>query len=126
MAEIVAEHGPVARRRSDAGRRDAGRRQAERDQGGDCGDDQATTDEHWRPDWRVELLPEYKAQRVALTAKQIDEWVEDQTDIVLRVLKLARVTAIGAPGCEAEDVIATIAKRTKGKIAIISGDRDLF
>jgi len=83
-------------------------------------------DADWRPDWRVDLLPEYKSHRVALAEEQIDEWVEPQTDVVLHVLKLARVAAVGAADCEAEDVIATIAKRTRGNVAVVSGDRDLF
>ena len=83
-------------------------------------------DAEWRPEWRVDLLPEYKTHRVALAAEQIDDWVEPQTEIVLRVLKLARVAAVGAPGCEAEDVIATLARRERGNVAVVSGDRDLF
>jgi len=83
-------------------------------------------DADWRPDWRVELLPAYKSHRVALAEEQIEEWVEPQTDIVLRILKLARVAAVGAPDCEAEDVIATLASRTRGTVAVVSGDRDLF
>jgi len=83
-------------------------------------------DEDWRPDWRVALVPEYKSHRVALAEEQIDEWVEPQTDIVLRILKLARVAAVGSPGCEAEDVIATLARDIHGDIAVVSGDRDLF
>ena len=83
-------------------------------------------DADWRPEWRVELLPEYKSHRVALAEEQIEEWVEPQTDIVLRILKLARVAAVGAPDHEAEDVIATLAKRARGNVAVVSGDRDLF
>jgi len=36
------------------------------------------------------------------------------------------VPAIGSPGCEAEDVIATLARSVRGDVAVVSGDRDLF
>ena len=42
---------------------------------------------------------------------------------VLRALGFA---VVGAEGFEAEDVIATLAARSPGPVAIVSGDRDLF
>jgi 5'-3' exonuclease len=42
------------------------------------------------------------------------------------VLAAVGIPAIGAPGFEAEDVIASLAKRATGRVEILSGDRDLF
>jgi 5'-3' exonuclease len=83
-------------------------------------------DGDWRPAWRVDLLPEYKAHRVATEEDPVEDTIERQTEIVVRLLGLARVKAVGSSECEAEDVLATLASRTKGKIAVVSGDRDLF
>jgi 5'-3' exonuclease len=82
-------------------------------------------DADWRPQWRVDLLPAYKLHRVAEEGAEVDP-VEAQIELVVRLLNLARIPAVGSPDCEAEDVIATLAKRIKGPIAVVSGDRDLF
>jgi 5'-3' exonuclease len=82
-------------------------------------------DADWRPQWRVDLLESYKAHRVAADDAPEDP-VEAQMPMIQDVLTLAGVAAIGAPDCEAEDVIATLVKRTRGPVAIVSGDRDLF
>jgi 5'-3' exonuclease len=82
-------------------------------------------DADWRPQWRVDLLESYKAHRVAADGAPEDP-VEAQMPMIQDVLTLAGIAAIGAPDCEAEDVIATLVKRTRGPIAIVSGDRDLF
>jgi 5'-3' exonuclease len=42
------------------------------------------------------------------------------------VLRALGFSVVGAAGFEAEDVIATIAARCRGRVAIVSGDRDLF
>jgi 5'-3' exonuclease len=83
-------------------------------------------DADWRPQWRVDLLDSYKAHRVAAEGAPEDP-VEAQMPMIQDLLTLAGIGAVGAPDCEAEDVIATLAKRIKRKpIAIVSGDRDLF
>ena len=83
-------------------------------------------DADWRPQWRVDLLDSYKAHRVAAEGEPEDP-VEAQIPMIEDLLTLAGIAAVGAPDCEAEDVIATLAKRIKRKpIAIVSGDRDLF
>lgn len=83
-------------------------------------------DADWRPDWRVDLVASYKTHRLAAENEAVDETVDRQTELIVRILRLARVAAAGAPGCEAEDVIATLVKRIRGRISIVSGDRDLF
>ena len=83
-------------------------------------------DADWRPDWRVDLVPEYKTHRLAPENEAVDDVIDVQTELIARILKLARVAAVGAPGCEAEDVIATLLTRVRGRVSIVSGDRDLF
>jgi hypothetical protein len=82
-------------------------------------------DEDWRPDFRVSALPSYKAHRVAGPDDEADP-VAPQEAVGREVLRALGICVAGAEGFEAEDVIATIAARTRGPIEIASGDRDLF
>jgi 5'-3' exonuclease len=82
-----------------------------------------TTDEDWRPDWRVELIPGYKEQRVA---EPIPPALIPQVPIILASLEAVGVDVVGLAGYEAEDIVATLAARVKPPIEIASGDRDLF
>jgi 5'-3' exonuclease len=86
------------------------------------------TDEDWRPAWRVDLVPEYKAQRVAPPPPQAaaDAEVARQSPLCFGLLSACGVAVAGLPGYEAEDVIGTLAERASGPVAIVSGDRDLF
>jgi len=82
------------------------------------------SDEDWRPPWRVELIPSYKAHRVA---EPIPPQLEPQMPIINDVLDAAGVDFVGVPAYEAEDVIASwTAQTTDQTVEIISGDRDLF
>ncbi|MFY9586552.1 MAG: 5'-3' exonuclease [Actinomycetota bacterium] len=83
-------------------------------------------DGDWRPQWRVDLVEEYKAQRVAIMDDEPADEVDRQTDLIVRVLKLARVAVVGSARCEAEDIIATLLPQIRGPVSIVSGDRDLF
>jgi 5'-3' exonuclease len=91
-------------------------------------------DEDWRPAWRVELVPEYKAARVASVApvQQVaaDDEVGRQSVYVFRLLEGLGVAVVGFEACEAEDVIGTLAEREAARpgtrVAIVSGDRDLY
>ena len=82
-------------------------------------------DEDWRPEFRVGALPSYKAHRVAGPDDEPDP-VAPQEAVGRDVLRALGICVAGAEGFEAEDVIATIAARTRGPIEIASGDRDLF
>src|SRR5438876_3126440 len=82
-----------------------------------------TTDEDWRPDWRVELIPAYKQQR---TAEPIPPALIPQVPIILAALEAVGVDVVGLEGYEAEDIVATLAAKVKTPIEIASGDRDLF
>jgi 5''-3'' exonuclease (including N-terminal domain of PolI) len=81
------------------------------------------TDEDWRPDWRVELLPSYKEHR---TAEPVPPDLEPQMSVVMECLAAVGIDAVGVAGYEAEDVIASLVARVGPPIEIYSGDRDLF
>ena len=82
------------------------------------------SDEDWRPPWRVELIPSYKAHRVA---EPIPPQLEPQMPIIQEVLDAAGVDFVGVVSYEAEDVIASWTAQAAGQtVEIISGDRDLF
>lgn len=80
-------------------------------------------DEDWRPRWRVALLPQYKAQRVA---EPVPPLLEPQLPIIWDHLDAVGVDHRGAADYEAEDVVATWSTATTGTVEIASGDRDLF
>jgi len=82
-------------------------------------------DDDWRPEFRVAALPSYKTHRVALSDEEVDP-VAPQEAAGREVLDALGVAVVGAERFEAEDVIATLAARTRGPIEIVSGDRDLF
>jgi len=79
-------------------------------------------DDDWRPDFRVQALPTYKAHRVSDEADPI----EADEALGRRLLAALGFAVVGAAGFEGEDVIATLAARTTGPVEIVSGDRDLF
>jgi 5'-3' exonuclease len=81
------------------------------------------SDADWRPDWRVALIPSYKAQRVA---EPIPPGLIPQMPIIDDFLAAIGIDAAGVPNYEAEDVIATWTAKAEGTVEIVSGDRDLF
>lgn len=97
----------------------------------------ACWDVDWRPQWRVDLLPTYKTHRVETEDQDSrdtegEEMVPDtlgpQIPVILDLLEALGIEVLGAPDCEADDVIATVALRHGAlgdRIDIASGDRDL-
>ncbi len=81
-------------------------------------------DDDWRPAFRVDAIPAYKAHRVPEAGEE--DPVAPQEGVGREVLAAIGFAVVGARGFEAEDVIATIAARTRGRIEVVSGDRDLF
>jgi 5'-3' exonuclease len=83
------------------------------------------SDEDWRPRWRVDLIPSYKAHRVA---EPVPPDLEPQMPIIHEVLAAVGVDFVGVRDYEAEDVIASwVAQVPPGtRVDIASGDRDLF
>jgi 5'-3' exonuclease len=92
----------------------------------------ACWDDNWRPDWRVALLPSYKAQRVSenvengLDVEEVPDGLVAQIPLIRHVLDLAGVAIVGATDHEADDVIGTYATRAKSAVDVVTGDRDLF
>lgn len=89
-------------------------------------------DNDWRPQWRVDLLPSYKAHRVveeretAPDVEEVPDPLELQIPIILDVLDAFGICVIGADGYEADDVIGTLATDAGQPVDIVTGDRDLF
>jgi 5'-3' exonuclease len=84
-------------------------------------------DGDWRPSWRVELFPAYKANRVDVEGEEEEpDLLTPQIEPLLDLLQLAGLSLLGAENFEADDVIATLAYKSKGPVRIASGDRDLF
>ncbi|WP_436519534.1 5'-3' exonuclease [Actinoplanes sp. HUAS TT8] len=84
-------------------------------------------DADWRPAWRVELVPSYKAHRVAHDAvEEVPASLERQVPVLLEVLAAVGIPAFGVPGYEADDVLGTLAATQPAPVEVVSGDRDLF
>ncbi|GGT80049.1 MULTISPECIES: 5'-3' exonuclease [Actinomadura] len=86
-------------------------------------------DADWRPAFRVEALPSYKAHRVAEDGgDQTPDALEAQLPVIEQVLDAFGLARAGVPGYEADDVIGTLAVRgaADGPVDIVTGDRDLF
>lgn len=92
----------------------------------------ACMDLDWRPQWRVDLIPSYKAHRVAEEvsggpdAEEVPDTLSPQIPVIERVLDAVGIARVGAQGYEADDVIGTLATRARGPVDIVTGDRDLF
>src|SRR4051794_4056704 len=89
-------------------------------------------DNDWRPGWRVELIPTYKAHRVVAEVptgpdvEEVPDPLETQVPIILEVLDAFGICVRGADGYEADDVIGTLATGAVGPVDVVTGDRDLF
>lgn len=85
-------------------------------------------DGDWRPSWRVELFPEYKSNRLDEDGEEEEEpdLLTPQVPVILDFFEALGVQIIGADDYEADDVIATLARREPGPVRIVTGDRDLF
>ncbi len=87
----------------------------------------ACWDDDWRPAFRVEALPSYKAHRLAPEGgEEVPDELGPQVPILIDVLAAAGIDRVGAPGYEADDIIGTLATRARGSVDVVTGDRDLF
>lgn len=87
----------------------------------------------WRPQFRVDLVPSYKAHRVADAApevaesEEVPETLTPQVDMIMDVLAALGIATAGADGLEADDVLGTLAARERqDPVVVVSGDRDLL
>ncbi len=86
----------------------------------------AALDRQWRPDWRVELLPSYKAHRVGEDGEEdAPASLAPQVESIRAVLSAAGITQAWAEDAEADDVLAALAARDR-EVLVVTGDRDLF
>ncbi|WP_309135567.1 5'-3' exonuclease [Cellulomonas sp.] len=99
----------------------------------------ACWDDDWRPAFRVEAIPSYKAHRVAQEVpgttgvEEVPDTLSPQVPVIVEVLAALGVPRLGAPGFEADDVIGTLVARETARPAgerdavdVVTGDRDLF
>ncbi|AZZ83773.1 5'-3' exonuclease [Gordonia sp. CNJ-863] len=94
----------------------------------------------WRPEFRTALIPTYKAHRVAvedgatdatgtetIDVEEVPDALTPQVDMIMNVLAAAGIATSGAIGCEADDVIGTLAwEEAEHPVIVVSGDRDLL
>ncbi|WP_073480838.1 5'-3' exonuclease [Streptoalloteichus hindustanus] len=90
-------------------------------------------DADWRPAFRVEALPSYKAHRVADAgpdadgAEEVPDTLTPQVPMIMELLDAVGLTTAEAEGFEADDVIGTLAHRERtDPVVAVTGDRDLF
>ena len=107
----------------------------------------ACWDNDWRPQWRVDLIPSYKAHRVAGVsdavpcreepdqehpatgglAEEVPDDLGPQVPLIVDALTAFGIARIGVDGYEADDVIGSLVARHKGRpIDVVSGDRDML
>lgn len=91
----------------------------------------ACWDDDWRPQWRVDAIPTYKAHRVAADAadgEDVPDELGPQVPVIAAALEAIGIQRIGAADYEADDVIGTLAMRYRGQmpVDVVTGDRDLF
>jgi 5'-3' exonuclease len=98
-------------------------------------------DNDWRPQWRVDLIPSYKAHRVAgpgdaqvsemassasTAGEQAPDALAVQVPLILATLHALGIPVVGKNGYEADDVIGTLAATAPMPVDVVTGDRDLF
>lgn len=91
-------------------------------------------DDDWRPQWRVDLVPSYKAHRVEQPqpdglpdVEEVPDDLTPQVEMIMDLLDAFGIVTAGAPGFEADDVLGTLATREQhDPVVVVSGDRDLL
>ena len=91
----------------------------------------ACWDDAWRPRWRVELIPSYKAHRVeretdAGSVEVVPELLTPQIPVIRELLNSLGIPVVGAADHEADDVIGTLASHSRMPVDVVTGDRDLI
>jgi len=89
----------------------------------------ACWDDDWRPQWRVDLIPSYKAHRVAdpgdPAVEAEPESLGPQAEAIAELLDAWGIPRWGVPGFEADDVIGSVVAQAEGPCVVVTGDRDL-
>lgn len=90
----------------------------------------------WRPQFRVDLIPSYKAHRVASDEtpdagepepEDVPDELSHQVEMIAELLDAFGIATAGAEGFEADDVLGTLASAEhRDPVIVVSGDRDLL
>jgi 5'-3' exonuclease len=87
----------------------------------------------WRPRFRVDAIPSYKAHRVEQEdpeghdVEDVPDELTPQVAMIEEILDAFGICTGGASGFEADDVIGTLAAREhRDPVVVVSGDRDLL
>jgi 5'-3' exonuclease len=99
----------------------------------------ACFDADWRPAFRVEAIPSYKAHRVLEEApaggdevdvEEVPDTLSPQIPVITAALDALGIARAEAPGFEADDVLATLAEQWaaagRGPVDVVTMDRDLY
>ena len=92
----------------------------------------ACWDDDWRPQWRVDLIPSYKAHRVAeivpggSDVEEVPDPLEAQIPLIREALRVLGIPIVGRAEHEADDIIGSLAAQASIPVDIVTGDRDLF
>ena len=92
----------------------------------------ACWDDDWRPQWRVDLIPSYKAHRVVEIVpggsdiEEVPDPLEAQIPVIREALAALDIPIIGRAEYEADDIIGSLAAQASVAVDIVTGDRDLF
>ena len=92
----------------------------------------ACWDDDWRPQWRVDLIPSYKAHRVVEVVaagpdvEEVPDPLDAQVPVIREELSALGIPIVGAAEHEADDVIGSLATQSAMPVDIVTGDRDLF
>ncbi|MGH3969037.1 MAG: 5'-3' exonuclease, partial [Mycobacterium sp.] len=88
----------------------------------------------WRPQFRVDRIPSYKAHRVEeenpsgqTDVEEVPDDLSPQVDMIMQLLDAFGIPTAGAEGFEADDVLGTLAAQERNDpVVVVSGDRDLL
>jgi 5'-3' exonuclease len=88
----------------------------------------------WRPQFRVDRIPSYKAHRVEeenpsgqTDVEEVPDDLSPQVEMITEILDAFGICTGGAEGYEADDVIGTLAaQERRDPVVVVSGDRDLL
>ena len=83
----------------------------------------ACWDNDWRPAWRVELVPSYKAHRVGEDEEPAS--LGPQARAIAGLLEALGIARWGVDGYEADDVIGSVTAQFGQPTVVVTGDRDL-
>jgi len=86
-------------------------------------------DDDWRPAFRVDAVPSYKEHRVdpVTGGEDVPDSLPAQVAMIAELLAATGIATAGAPGYEADDVIAVLAAaERRDPVIVVTGDRDLL